>query len=144
MRNRRLSPSLKQPGFTYIEVMLSVVLLAVLLVPALQALQTGVNGGATPAMAAKPPTLSAKMEEVLSKPFYDLYAQTYLTGGNTAAVNAAYSDAAGANQRVVVIYRYDASAKALSANDTGLLYLSVYYAADGGANALSTLAGRWW
>src|ERR1700690_2127020 len=112
MQTRRLSPSLKQPGFTYIEVMLSVVLLAVLLVPALQALQTGVNGGATPAMAAKPPTLSAKMEEVLSKPFYDLYAQTYVTGGNTTAVNVAYSDAAGANQRVVAIYRYDASAKA--------------------------------
>jgi hypothetical protein len=25
-----------------------------------------------------------------------------------------------------------------------LLYVSVYYAADGSANALNTLAGRWW
>ena len=81
---RRLSPSLKQHGFTYTEVLLSAVLLAVLLVPALQALQTGVAGGATSAMAARPPALRAKMEEVLSDPFRDLYAETYQAGGNSA------------------------------------------------------------
>ena len=146
MRNRHLSPCLKQRGFTYMEVMLSAVLLAVLLVPALQALQSGVAGGATSAMAARQPALSAKMEEVLSNPFPDLYAETYNAGGNSATlVNVDLSDAAGAtDRRVVVIYRYDASAKALSANDTGLLYVRVYYEADGSANAINTLAGRWW
>ena len=146
MQNRRFSPSLKQHGLTYTEVLLSAVLLAVLLVPALQALQTGVSSGATPAMAARPPTLRAKSEEVLSHPFPDLYAETYQVGGNTGtAVSVNLSDAAGAtDRRVVVIYRYDASAKALSANDTGLLYVRVYYEAEGSANALNTLAGRWW
>ena len=146
MRNRHLSSSLQQHGFTYTEVMLSAVLLAVLLVPALQALQSGVAGGATSAMAARQPALSAKMEEVLSNPFPDLYAETYNAGGNSATlVNVDLSDAAGAtDRRVVVIYRYDASAKALSANDTGLLYVRVYYEADGSANAINTLAGRWW
>lgn len=158
MHNRRPPPNLKQHGFTYTEVMLSAVLLAVLVVPALRALQTGINGSATPAMAAKGPALSAKMEEVLSRPFPDLYAETYKTAcdstcnpaGSSACnsatlLNCNLSDAAIAtDRRVVVLYRYNASAKALSANDTGLLYVRVYYATEGSANAFNTLAGRWW
>ena len=147
MQNRRPSSSLQQHGFAYLEVMLSAVLLAVLLVPALRALQTGVNGGATPAMAARSPALSAKLEEVLSHPFPDLYAETYKSGGALVAstgVNDNLSDAAGADRRVVVLYRYNMAAKASSIGDTGLLYVSVYYEAEGSANALSTLAGRWW
>ena len=144
MQNPRASPRLKQHGFTYTEVMLSALLLAVLVVPALRALRTGIAGVASPSWAAKSPTLRAKMEEVLSKPFPDLYAQTYL-GGNTTGINATYSDTAGAtDRRVVVLYRYDSSVKLLSGSDTGLLYVSVYYEADGSANALNTLAGRWW
>lgn len=140
-----VSRPLRQNGFTYVEVVLSVVLLAVLLVPALQALQTGISGGATPMLAASGPTLRGKMEEVIAIPFGDLYAQTYLPGGNTNAINATYSDApAAVNRRVVVLYRYDATAKALSASDTGLLYVSVYYESEGSANALNTLTGRWW
>lgn len=142
---RRLCRSLKQHGFAYVEVLLSAVLLAVLLVPALQALQSGIRDVATPSMAARPPLLRAKMEEVLSDPFPELYAATYIAGGNTTGVNATFSDVVGAtDQRVVVLYRYDVSTKALSAGDTGLLYVSVYYTADGSANALTTLAGRWW
>lgn len=135
---------MKQNGFTYVEVVLSVALLAVLLVPALQALQTGIAGGATATIAAKAPTLRAKMEEALAVPFADLYAQTYLVGGNTTAINATYSDPAGVNRRVVVLYRYDAVAKALSGGDTGLLYVSVYYESEGSTAALNTLLGRWW
>jgi hypothetical protein len=136
---------LRQNGFTYVEVVLSVVLLVALLIPALQALQTGVSGGATPTLAASAPTLRAKMEEVLAVPFGDLYAQTYLPGGNTTAINVTYSDAAAAvNRRVVVLYRYDATVRALSANDTGLLYVSVYYQSEGSASGLNTLLGRWW
>jgi hypothetical protein len=121
------------------------VLLAVLLVPALQALQSAISGGATSALAGSPVTLRAKMEEVLSVPFPDLYAETYAAGGNTNAVNATFSDAAAAvNRRVVVLYRYNAATKALSANDTGLVYISVYYESQGNAGAFTTLAGRWW
>ncbi len=146
MQNRRLSPSLKQHGFTYTEVMLSALLLAVLVVPALEALQTGVSGGATSAMAARRPALSAKLEEVLSHPFPGLYAETYKIGGNSdTSVNDNLSDAVGAaDRRVVVVFRYDASAKARSISDTGLLYVRAYYEAEGSASALNTLAGRWW
>ena len=136
----------QQHGFSYVEVMVSVVLLAVLLVPAMQALQSGIGNGATPSMAARPQLLRAKMEEVLSKQFPDLYAATYIPGGNTAGPDATFSETTGtsADRRTVVLYRYDASTKALSIADTGLLYVSVYFTADGGADALSTLAGRWW
>ena len=150
MHNRRPPPSLKQHGFTYIEVILSAVLLAVLVVPALQALQTGVNGGATPAMAARPPALSAKMEEVLSHPFPDLYAETYkglVYSNSDTLVNDYLSDPIGqTDRRVVVIYRYDSSARVriTGTGDPGLLYVRVYYEAQGAANALNTLAGRWW
>lgn len=136
----------RQHGFSYVEVLLSVVLLAVLLVPALQALQIGIRDGASPSMAARPQLLRAKMEEVLSNPFPELYAATYVAGANTTGDDGTFSDSSGpvADRRAVVLYRYDVSTKALSAGDTGLLYISVYYPADGSANALTTLAGRWW
>jgi hypothetical protein len=132
-------------GFSYVEVLLSVVLLAVLLVPAMQSLQSGIRNAVTPAIAARPHLLRAKMEEVLSNPFPELYAATYAAGANTNGVNAAYSDAGGAtDRRIVVLYRYDMATKDLSGNDTGLLYVAAYFAADGRPGALATLAGRWW
>ena len=134
-----------QSGFSYAEVLLSVVLLGILLVPAMQALSTAISGS-TGNLAARQLTLRSQMEEVLSRPFSALNAETYLPGGNTAAsVSPNFSDALGAtDRRIVVLYRFDAATNALSSNDTGLLYVSVYYAADGSANALNTLAGRWW
>jgi len=134
-----------QSGFSYAGVLLSVVLLGILLVPAMQALSTSISGS-TGNLAARQLMLRSKMEEVLSRPFSALNAQTYLAGGNTAtSVNTTFSDGSGAaDRRIVVLYRFDAATNALSGNDTGLLYVSVYYAADGSANALNTLAGRWW
>ncbi len=137
--------SLARSGYAYVEVLLSVVLLGILLVPALQALQSGVAGSSS-AIATQQVGLRAKMEEVLAKPFYDLYKETYAAGGNTtSAVSTTFSDAAGsANRRVVVLYRFDTGSNGLSNNDTGLLYVQVYYESDGSANALSTLIGQWW
>ncbi|MDO8208472.1 MAG: hypothetical protein Q7T38_11760 [Gallionella sp.] len=136
-----------QRGFAYAEVLLSVLLIAILLVPALQAL-TGAIAGSSSNLAARQFALRGKLEEVLSQPFGKLYAETFLPGGNTAtSVSANFSDLAGiTDRRVVVLYRFDAATGALSAGDTGLLllYVSVYYEADGSASALNTLAGRWW
>ena len=147
MRKKLLPLRLIQRGFSYAEVLLSVVLLAILLVPALQALNTGIAGsaGAT-GLAQRQLSLRSKMEEVLSTPFSQLYAQTYLGGGNTTtSVSTSFSDASGAlDRRVVVFYRFDAATNVLSTNDTGLLYVNVYYEAEGSGNSLNTLAGRWW
>src|SRR6266566_5034107 len=132
MANRSLSNRSRPRGFSYAEILLSVVLITVLLVPALQALQTGIAGGQNPSLAARQLTLRDKMEQVLAKPFADLYSQTYLPGGNTTSANGSFSDPAGApDRRNVVLYRYDASTRAFSANDTGLVFVSVYYEAEG-------------
>jgi len=135
-----------QRGYAYVEVLVSAVLVAVLLVPALQALQSGVAGAATATAASRQLRLRAKMEEVLATPFAKLYAETYMPGSNTVtSVSAAYSDYAGAvDRRVVVLYRYDATSRALSANDTGLLFVGVYYEGESSVHALNTLTGRWW
>ncbi len=147
MPKKPLPLSSIQRGFSYAEVLLSVMLLAILLVPALQALNTGIAGsaGAT-GLSQRQLSLRSKMEEVLSNPFSQLYAQTYLGGGNTTtSVSTSFSDASGAlDRRVVVFYRFDAATNALSTNDTGLLYVNIYYEAEGSANSLNTLAGRWW
>jgi hypothetical protein len=135
----------RQHGFSYAEVLLSVLLLAILLVPAVQALNTAV-AGSNNKLAARQFALRSKLEEVASNPYGELYAVTSLSGGNTVtSVSTTLSDGAGAaDRRVVVLYRYDAVTNALSSSDTGLLYVSAYYEAEGSANALNTLVGRWW
>jgi Tfp pilus assembly protein PilE len=134
-----------QRGFSYAEVLVSIMLIAILLVPAMQALNTAIVGGSSN-VAARQLNLRNKMEEVLSKTYNMLYAETNLSGGNTTtSVSTNYSDASGvADRRVVVLYRFDTSTNALSASDTGVLYVSVYYEAEGSTNALNTLVGRWW
>jgi Tfp pilus assembly protein PilV len=136
----------RQGGFSYVEILVSVVLLMILLVPAMEALQSGVAGGQGASIAARQLALRDKMEQVLAKPFAELYAQTYMPGGNTTgSVSVALSDPAGAaNRRNVVLYRYDASAAALSTGDTGLVHVSVYYESEGSARGLSSLVGGWW
>ncbi len=146
MRNPHAFERAGQGGFSYLEVLLSALLVTALLVPALQALQSGITGSGNASTPSRQLSLRAKMEEVLARPFAKLYAETYAAGGNTTgSISAAYSDAVGQpDRRVVVLYRYDASTNALSGNDTGLLFVSVRYEADGAAGALSTLTGRWW
>ena len=147
MMNKALSfNSSAQRGFAYAEVLLSVALLAILLVPAMQALTTAISGSSGN-VAARQLALRSKMEEVLSQPFSALYAETWIPGNNTGAFSATFSDPSSVpvpDRRAVVLYRYDPATNALSSTDTGLLFVSAYYEADGSAHALNTLAGRWW
>ena len=119
---------------------MATVLVVVALVPAMDALQAAVTGSTVhQTEATKQQQLQSKIEEVLAKPFDDLYAQTYLSGNSTSA-NAALSDAASTGRRIVVLYRYDGSAK--TANDSGLLRIQVAF--EAGGPTLETLKGRWW
>lgn len=129
-------------GLSYVEVMVAVVLLVVALVPATNALRVAVAGTAVhQSRSADHHRLRAKLEEVAAKPFTQLYALTYAAGGNSAsAVKTGLSDAAGADRRVVYLYRTDGSA--LSTADTGLLRIAVAY--ENGTTTLETLKGRWW
>jgi hypothetical protein len=132
-------------GFSYAEVLLSVLLLSVLLVPALRSLNAALAANNNDS-AAREATLRSKMEEVLAKPFGMLYGETYGPGGNTTtSISSSCSDSAGAaDRRVVVLYRYDVATNALSSNDTGVVLVATYFQDEGSANALTTLVGRWW
>jgi hypothetical protein len=146
MMQRFVLSQRRQDAFTYTEVLLSVALMAILLVPALGALQTGITGGSG-SLANRQLALREKLETVLASPFGNVYAETYIAGANTSSsISTIYSDATGSSpdRRLVVLYRYDASTNALSADDTGLVFVSVYYESEGAARALNTLAGRWW
>ena len=129
-------------GLAYLEVMVALVLIAMALVPALNALQTDTRG--TPALiavSARDALLRAKMEDVLAKPFDTVNAETFLVGGNTTtSVSAALSDAAGPDRRIVILYRTDGSA--VSASDTGLVRVRVAW--EVGGTALETLKSKWW
>jgi Tfp pilus assembly protein PilV len=129
-------------GLAYVEVLVALVLVAVALVPALQALQVGVLGSAVAADASsRDSALREKMEQVLALPFATLYAETYVAGGNTtSSVSDALSDPAGADRRIVIVYRTDGSA--VSSSDTGLLRVRVAWQAGG--TALETLKAKWW
>jgi hypothetical protein len=146
MADLHLSNTRSQGGFSYAEILLSVALLMIMLVPAVEALQSGIAGGQNPALAARQLALRDRMEQVLARPFAELYAQTYLPGGNTpGSVSASLSDPAGApDRRNVVLYRYNATTGTLSSGDTGLVFASVYYDSEGSTKGLNTLVGRWW
>ena len=59
-----------QSGFSYVEVLVAVVLVAVCLVPAIQALQTGIHGTSVhEELALDHYGLQRRMEEVLAEPF---------------------------------------------------------------------------
>lgn len=130
-----------QAGLSYVEVLVATVLVVVALVPALNALQTGIAGSTVHQVeAARLNSLRSKMEEVLAKPFNTLYAQTYLSGNSDTTPSAAFSDPAVVDRRIVVLYRYDGSAA--TAADSGLLRIRVAFEAGGAG--LETLRGRWW
>ena len=130
-------------GFAYIEILVSLALLGILLVPAMQALSDGVRNNSAQ-LADRQLNLRNKMEEMLSQPFNTIYLKTY-PSSNNASVRDEYSDPPGSpNRRVVVFYRYRVSTNSLDNNNTGLLFIKVYYETDGPNAALNTLAGKWW
>ncbi len=81
----------RSAGFTYVEALVATVILAVSLLPALEALTSGIQGSAVlETHATDAYLLRAKMEEVLAQSFSDLEAAATAAGGpgNTAG----YSD----------------------------------------------------
>lgn len=138
----RPHPRRRSRGIAFVEVLVALLLVLAALVPALDAMQSGVRGSAAlAAIAAQDATLRAKMEEVLAKPFDTLNAETFLTGGNTtSSVSASLSDATGPERRIVILYRTDGSA--VSSADTGLLRVRVAF--EAGGTALETLKAKWW
>lgn len=133
-------------GFSYTEVLVAMVLIAVLLIPATDALYSGVRGGDIHADEAEYHfRLVGKMEEVLARPFAELVQQADLAAG-PATVVTAYSDPNGTDgRRLVYLARYDGDdadgdADPFTDGDEGLLWVRV--AIEGTPRRLDTLTGQ--
>ena len=123
----------RRAGFSYVEVLLATALLALALVPALEALETGVRGGGVhEAELALHYRAVGALEEVLAQPFSDLQAEANLTAGALTA----YSDPPTTpDRRLVYLTGYDADGD--SVPDPGLLRVRVEIEAT--AHRLETL-----
>ena len=102
-----LSARYHQHGFSYIEVLVATVLLAITLVPALQGLEGALAGSKKhETITHQQYYLQSKFEEVLAQSFDDLDAAAIVAGSNT--VPTSYSDLAGSmDRRLVFLAKYD-------------------------------------
>lgn len=131
----------RQRGLSYVEVLIAVVIVAVCLVPALDALLGGLSAADTQRLqAVNQQRLKARLEEVLANRFVTLDAAAIAAGNSPSTIVDAYSDAAGTADRLLVtLYRYDGSSPTVS--DSGLLWVKV--AIEASSLSLNTLKTRW-
>lgn len=120
----------QQSGLTLVEVLITMVLLTVLLVPAIQALQTSVTGANVHSeIAVDQSRLTTRMEELLAEPFGDLEAAAVAAGG--PGVSTSYSDPSGPAGRLIVYLspydgdNADVDDDPFSGTDDGLLWIRV-------------------
>ena len=127
-------------GFSYVEVLIAVVLIVIALVPALDALSPGVTGsGIHETLAEDHYQLAGKLEQVLVEPFGQLNSAANAVGSATTPTS--YSDVfsyADGRQitRNVFIARYDADNAdgdddPFTGTDDGLLWVQVTIAGTG-------------
>lgn len=109
LRTKKNSSPNHQVGFSYVEVMVATFILAIALVPALQSLQSGIQGVAIhESIATDHYQLVGKMEEVLAEPFANLLIAAATAANKTTLTG--YSDTAGNPQRrLVFLSFYDAA-----------------------------------
>ncbi len=118
-------------GLSYIEVLIATALIAITLVPAMEALTPALQGAAIhESSSVQQFHLAARLETLLAEPFAALDAEAVAINDPTVA-STVYSDAAGvANRRLVFLSRYDAdNADAdndfYTGMDAGLVWLRV-------------------
>jgi len=134
-----------QRGVTYIEVMIATVLIALTLIPALDALSPGMQGSALHRQHAEVHyALSGMMEKVLAEPFGSLDAAATAAGSWT--VPTSYSDVFSPEiTRNVYIWRYDVDdadldGDVMTGGEDDLLWVRVALADD--SQSLQTLLAR--
>jgi len=138
-------------GFSYVEVLLGITLIAVCLTPALDALRVAVGGAAIhESTLVDRYALQAKMEEVLAEPFAALMVAATEAGSPTSPTS--YSDTAPFTTtdgrqitRQVYIWPYDgdntdSDNDPFTGTDPGLLYVKVQI--NGALFALETLTAQ--
>lgn len=134
-----------QTGFSYIEVLVATVLISMMLIPALDALQPGLQGSELHRQRVEGHyALQGKMEEVLAESFADLDIAATVAGSST--IPTTYSDATPDGiPRNVFIWRYDVDnadgdGNVLTDGEDDILWISVSLAESG--QSLQTLRNR--
>jgi len=95
-----------EAGLSYIEVLVATLLIAIALVPMMEALGPGLQGAQIHRDRADVHyALTGKLEEVLAQPFDDLDAAA--TAAGDYKIPTSYSDAGAAVPHEVFIWRYD-------------------------------------
>jgi len=99
----------RQAGLTLIEVMIAAVLIMIALVPAMEALHTGMLGNdVLQSTSSEHYAVLSRMEEVLAEPYGTLTSAAAVAGSETAP--SSYSDIAGPpGRRLVYVALYDAT-----------------------------------
>lgn len=132
----------QQEGLTLVEVLVAMTLLAILMVPAIQALNTGFLGAEVHELRITNHfRLVSRLEEVLAEPFGTL--ESAAAGHK---IPSSYSEAAATPERLLVyISTYDldnadADADPFTGTDDDVLWINV--AIEGTTLSLATLRGR--
>jgi prepilin-type N-terminal cleavage/methylation domain-containing protein len=134
----------QQCGLTLVEVLVSIVLLGILLVPAIRALQTGVVGSAIHNnLATDHFRLSSRVEELIAAPFADLVAAATAAGDNSTPTT--YSEAPGPGRLIVYLSFYDGDNEdqddnSFTGGDTDLMWIRV--SAEGTVFDLQTVVAQ--
>jgi type II secretory pathway pseudopilin PulG len=122
----------RQSGFSYMELLVATLLIAIMLVPALDAMQSGIQGsGIHTQLAQNQYRMISKMEQTLALPFSELLQQADLVADPKVLIPAPFSDAAGtASRRLVFLSRYDGDnadgdKDPFTGTDAGLLWVRV-------------------
>lgn len=128
-----------QSGISYVEVLVAVIIVAITVIPATNAIRGSMDAAESDSQATvNHYRLMSKLEEVLAEPFSAVFAQA--AGSATATV---YSDTIGSvDRRVVFIATYDgdnadADNDPFTGADLGLLWVRVEI--EGSVNALQAL-----
>ena len=141
MRAPSDSPN-RQAGFSYVEVLVATVLIVSTLIPAMDALHSGVNAsGIYQQRVSDHYYLTSLMEEVLAEPFDSLDA----AAGAPTTVSSYSDTGGGSNRRIVYLSRYDgdnadADNDPFTGTDADLLWLRVEY--ENSNDRIDTLIAR--
>lgn len=135
----------RQMGFSYIEVVLAIIILSLALVPALETLQTAFTGvTAADSLLDVRQKLVTTMEQILAEPFASLENAALAAGSET--VPSSYSESAGtADRALVYLSRYDGdnadgNDNPFNGTDDGLLWVRV--AIENTPDELTTLVAE--
>jgi hypothetical protein len=114
------------------ELLVATLLIAIMLVPALEAMQSGIQGSAIHTQLAQNQyRMISKMEQTLALPFNELLEQADLVADSKILIPPPYSDAAGTeSRRLVFLARYDGDnadgdKDPFTDTDAGLLWVRV-------------------